>query len=102
MAAADFSRGKMDIESQKRTWQGFLAASQWGGLIIVLAVAYMVFTLAIGINWFVALILCAGTGIVGGLLMGMGGAWMATVIGLAGLAIFIQILISVSRALVSG
>ena len=34
-----------------------------------------------------------GAGIAIGMIMGMGGAWIATVVALAGLAIFIQLLI---------
>ena len=41
----------------------------------------------------VALVLCAGGGIVIGLGMGFGGAWVATIVGLSGLALFIQLLI---------
>ena len=41
----------------------------------------------------VALALCAGAGIVIGLGMGFGGAWVATIIAFTGLALFIQLLI---------
>lgn len=46
-----------------------------------------------GMNWIVALALCAGGGIVIGLGVGFGGAWVATMIALSGLAIFVQLLI---------
>ena len=66
----------------------------WGALILLLAVGYMVFTLSVGMNWLVALILCAGAGIAIGVGMSLGGAWIATVIGLAGLALVVQLLIT--------
>ncbi|NBC21421.1 MAG: aa3-type cytochrome c oxidase subunit IV [Alphaproteobacteria bacterium] len=100
MAAADYTRGEMDITTQERTWDGFIKFSVWSGFITILAVAYMTLTLATGMHWLIALVLCAGSGLVGGLLMGMGGAWIATVIGLSALAIFIQIVIAISRALI--
>ncbi len=101
MASADYSRGKMDISDQSRTWSGFLKFALWGSFITILSVAYMTFTLAMGMNWLIALVLCAGFGIVGGLLLGMGGAWIAAVIGLSALAVFVQVLIMISRALIA-
>ena len=74
--------------------KSYMKASTWGGLILLLSVGYMVFTLSIGMNWLVSLVLCAGAGIAIGVGMGMGGAWIATVVALAGAAIFIQILIA--------
>ena len=102
MASADYTRGKMDISDQSSTWSGFMTATLWGSAIIVLAVAYMAFTLALGMNWLVALVICAGAGLIGGLLRGMGGAWIATVIGLSALAVIIQITIWISQALIPG
>lgn len=95
MASADHTRGNMDISSQEATWRGFLKGSVWGSMIVSLLVAYLVLAIPLGLHWFIALVLCAGAGIVGGMLMGMGGAWIATVVGLAGLAIIVQILIGV-------
>jgi len=74
MASADYTRGQMNIAEQERTWDGFMRASLWGSAIIMLVIAYAVFAIPLGLNWFVALILCAGAGIVGGVLMTMGGA----------------------------
>ncbi len=93
MAASDYVRGEMDIEDQKNTWAGFMTASLWGGLITTLVLAYATLTIALGMNWMVALVLCAGAAIVGGMAMGMGGAWIATVVGLAALAVLIQAII---------
>jgi len=94
MATADYTHGEMDIADQTNTWSGFMKASTWGAFIIMLGVAYMTFTLTMHMNWLVALVLCAGAGIVGGLAMGMGGAWVATVVAMSALAVFIQIIIA--------
>ncbi|MEM7768106.1 MAG: aa3-type cytochrome c oxidase subunit IV [Pseudomonadota bacterium] len=102
MASADYTRGEMNISEQARTWDGFIKASVWGSAIIFLAVAYATLAVAMGVNWFVALILCAGAGIVGGVLMNMGGAWIATVVGLSGVAVVIQLIITLAKALLPG
>lgn len=100
MATPDYTRGEMDISDQENTWKGFITASVWGSAIIMLIVAYATFTLTMGMNWIVALVLCAGAGIVGGLLMGMGGTWLVTVLALTGLAVFVQIVITISKAMI--
>lgn len=93
MASNDYTRGEMKIESQKAMFDGTMKAGAWGAIITLLIVAYSTFTLSIGMQWMVALALCAGAGVVIGLGMGFGGAWVATMIALSGLAIFVQVLI---------
>lgn len=102
MASADYTRGKMDISEQSRTWSGFLTGTVWGTGLLLIIVAYLTFTLTLGMHWMVALVLCAGAGIVGGLLLGMGGTWLVTVVGLAALAVFVQVIIFIAGLLISG
>lgn len=97
MAPSDYTRGSMDISDQARTWKGFMTASTWSTLIILLVVAYATFTLTMGMNWLVALVLCAGGGLIAGVLLGLGGAWIGTVIALSVLAIFIEIVIALFK-----
>ncbi len=99
--SGDYVRGEMDISTQESTWTGFMKVTQWTSFILVLILAYAIFTITMGMHWVVALGLLAAFGIVGGLLMGMGTAWVATVIGLGALAVFIQIIIMVSKALLN-
>jgi|TARA_Y100001947_G_scaffold158020_1_gene169842 hypothetical protein len=94
MASSEYTRGEMKIEAQSKMYSGFMKASMWGAIILLIAVGYMVFTLSVGMNWLIALILCAGAGIAIGVGMGFGGAWIATIIGLAGLALIVQLLIT--------
>lgn len=96
MATADYTHGEMDISEQSKTWTGFLKASTWGGAIIMMIVAYATFTLTMGMPWLIALVLVAGSAIVGGLAMNMGGAWVASVIGLSALAVVVQIIIGIT------
>jgi hypothetical protein len=93
MASNDYTRGEMDIEAQKGMFEGTMKAGAWGAIITLLMLAYATFTLSMGMQWLVALALCAGAGIVIGLGMGFGGAWVATIIALTGLALFVQVLI---------
>ena len=93
MATSDYKHGEMSVESQANMYAGFMKASMWGSLIVLLGLGYATFVLSIGMHWLVALALCAGAGIGIGLFMNMGGAWIATVIVLSGLAVFIQLLV---------
>lgn len=99
MSAADYTHGEMEIEDQEHTWSAFKTFSLWGSLITILVIAYPLFTLALGMHWVVALVLLAGSAIVGGLILGMGGRWVAAVIGLSALAVFIQIIIEIVKLL---
>lgn len=83
----------MDMSSRRGMWKAFGHFTTWGSMLLVLTIGYATFTLTMGIPWIGALIGFAAFGIAGGLLMGMGGAWIATVIGLSVLAVFIQVLI---------
>ncbi len=94
MASSEYHRGEMDISAQSNMYSSFMKASTWGALILLISVGYMVFTLSVGLNWLVSLIICAGAGLAIGVGMGFGGAWIATVIGLAGLALVIQLLVT--------
>jgi hypothetical protein len=51
-----------------------------------------------GMNWIVALVLCAIGGILGGMFMGMGGAWIAAVIAMSALAVIVQVIIMLAGA----
>lgn len=93
MAAGDYTHGEMDIEAQKSMYVGTMKAGAWGALLIILMLAYATFTLSMSMPWLVALVICAGAGVVIGLGMGFGGAWVATIVALSGLALFIQLLI---------
>ena len=97
MAASDYTRGEMNIDAQKSMFEGTMKAGAWGAIITLLGLAYATFTLSMGMPWLVALVICAGAGIVIGLGMGFGGAWVATMVGLSGLALFIQLLIVLFR-----
>lgn len=90
MATSEYQHGEMDIQDQTNTWSGFLTASTWGGLIIILTVAYATFAIAIGMNWMIALGLCAIIGLAAGMLLNMGGRWLATLAGLVVLALIVQ------------
>ena len=97
MASGDYTRGEMDVEAQESMYGAFLKAGAWGAIITLLILAYSTFTLSMGMNWLIALALSAGGGIAVGLFMGFGGAWVATVIALSGLALFVQLLITLGQ-----
>lgn len=98
MAESNYTHGEMNVDAQRNMYGSFMRAGAWGSVILLIALAYMTFTLSIGMNWLVALILSAGAGIAIGMFMGFGGAWIATIVALAGLALFIQLLITLFSA----
>ncbi|KCZ53084.1 aa3-type cytochrome c oxidase subunit IV [Hyphomonas pacifica] len=93
MAASEYHRGEMDITDQKSTWDGFITGSTWGGLIVIMMVGYAVLAIAIGINWIISLGLMAIVGVAAGLLLNLGGRWMATVVMLIVTALIVQFFI---------
>ena len=94
MAASEYHRGDMDISAQKATWDGFMVGSIWGSLLIILTVGYATLAVAIGMNWMIALGLMTVFGIVSGLVMNLGGRWMATVVLVVVLALVVQLFIA--------
>lgn len=93
MASGDYTHGEMNVDAQEGMYGAFMKAGAWGAIITLLVLAYSTFTLSIGMHWLVALAISAGGGIAVGLFMGFGGAWVATVIALSALALFVQVLI---------
>jgi len=93
MATSDYQKGSMEVGDKHAMFDGMIRWSAWGSVIILAALAYSTLTLSMGMNWLIALALTTGGGIVAGLVMGFGGAWIATMVGLAALAVIIQIII---------
>ena len=89
----------MDMSARRGMWNGFGAFALWGSMLTIIVIGYATFTLTMGVPWIGALIGFAGFGIATGLLMKMGGAWIATVVGLCVLAVFLQALIWLGSAL---
>ena len=65
-----------------------------GSLLIILTVGYATLAVAIGMNWMIALGLMTVFGIVSGLVMNLGGRWMATVVLMVVLALVVQLFIA--------
>lgn len=99
MTVSDYHRGEMNIADQEATWKSFLTFSLWGGLILALILGHAILAIAIGMHWLISLSLMVIAGLVAGVVMRMGGAWFATVGGLAALGIFVQIIIKIAQAL---
>lgn len=99
MASSDYTRGEMPVESQKSMYEGFMKAGMWGAVILLMGIGYSVLTLSLDMNWMISLVLSAGFGLVVGLFMGFGTAWVATVVVLAAIAVFVQILVMLGGAL---
>lgn len=95
MANSKYVRGEMNIDDQKATWNGFLVGTAWLSLVLVLVVLYSTLAIALGVHWMVSLLLSFVVGLGSGILLGLGTKWIATLIGLAVLAVVIQFFIGV-------
>ena len=100
-ASGDYVHGEMEVETQKATFSGFLTLTAWSSLILLMAIGYATFTLTMGVHWMVALGGFALFGVVAGLAMNLGSAWIFTVVVLSLIAIFIQSLVWLGGALLS-
>lgn len=80
--AADYTRGEMNITSQKNTFDGFIAVSLWTSLVLIVTLLYLTLVFAVGADWMSSLIGVAIVGIVLGLLTSMKTSWYVTVGGL--------------------
>lgn len=80
--AADYTRGEMNITSQKNTFDGFIAVTVWTSLLMIVTLLYLTLVFAVGSDWMGSLILVAIVGVVLGLLTSMKTSWYATVGGL--------------------
>ena len=68
----------MDMPAHRAMFKGFMKAAEWGTLMIVMLVALLVVGFAMGLGWWVGLIAWVGIGLAAGALLGLGGAWWAT------------------------
>ena len=80
--AADYTRGEMNIASQKSTFDGFMSVTLWSSLLLVVTLFYLTLVFAVGVDWMGALIGVGILGIVLGLLTSMKTSWYVTVGGL--------------------
>ena len=84
---------KVNIENREAMFRNFVRFCGWGGMHVLLVTGYLTLVFAIGMNWFVALILMALAGIGGGLLMKLGSVWYLSLVGQAAIVVFARICI---------
>jgi hypothetical protein len=89
----------MDMAARRGMANAFGHLITWVSMLILLIIGYAVFTLTMHVPWIAALIGFTIFGVLAGLLMNMGGAWLATVVGLFVLALVVQGLIALGSAL---
>jgi len=78
---ANHEHGKMDISSHKALFNGFLKTTEWSCVLLAMVLGLTVCAFAMGLGWWTGLIVWLVIGVAAGFLMGLGGAWWATVIG---------------------
>jgi hypothetical protein len=76
MAESD-ARGGMDIADQRNTFDGFIATSLWGGVLLAQLLALLVLAFAIGAGWWPGLAAFIAIGVAVGLFFRMSAAYWA-------------------------
>lgn len=77
--AADYTRGEMNISGQQGTFNGFIAVTLWGSLLLAITLFYLTLVFAVGADWMGSLIGVAIVGVVLGFVTGMKTGWYITV-----------------------
>ncbi|MBO6797439.1 aa3-type cytochrome c oxidase subunit IV [Maricaulis sp.] len=80
--ASDHVRGEMDITEHKSTFDGFMTMTVWSCLLTIVILLFFILVFAIGMNWMGALIATGVVGVVLGLALSMKTSWYVTVAGL--------------------
>lgn len=93
MAKDKYVHGQMNIDDQQATWNGFMVATAWSSLILVLVLLHSTLAIALGVHWMVSLLVSFVVGLGAGTFLGLGTKWIATLIGLTVIAVAIQFVI---------
>ena len=80
-------------ESRERAWRGFLTVCAWALLHVLLVTGYLIMVFAIGIDWFVSLLVLLVAGLAAGSLLRLSGAWSAAMLLQAALVILVRLLV---------
>lgn len=82
--STEYHHGEMNIDEQARTFSGFMRTTVWGCALLAVLLTFLTLHYTfVGLDWFVSLGISIVLGVVIGLLLGLKGAWYATLIGLA-------------------
>ncbi len=76
------AHGQMEIQDQRDTFHGFLAASLWGGVLIAQGLALCTLAFAIGLGWWSGMLALVAIGVAVGFLFRMSGAFWAVQVAL--------------------
>ncbi len=82
-----YDHGSQDISSHKDTYAAIMEVIFWSGALLGLATLYLSMVFAGGMNWFTSMLIVYGLSILVGLGLKRGGAWYATMTGLAVLTV---------------
>ncbi|MET0545798.1 MAG: aa3-type cytochrome c oxidase subunit IV [Caulobacterales bacterium] len=96
--ASEYHHGEMPIAEQKSTWESFMKATWWASCHIAMVLIVITLHFAVGMSWWLALGIGVVVGIGGGLFLGLGAAWIATVIGTAVLGVIVGLLMMLAGA----
>jgi len=75
------AHGQMEIASHKAMFDGFLKVTEWACVFVAMLLGLTVFAFAMGMGWWIGLIVWAVIGVAAGALMGLGNTWWAALAG---------------------
>jgi len=102
VATSDYTHGDMNVSEQSRTLTGFLRVTVWSSLVLMVIILFSTLHFAVGMGWFTALGVSFVVGILCGLVLGMKGAWYATLVGIVVFGGFIGVVGALVASLMAG
>lgn len=85
MSSADsqYVRGEMPVTGHNKTFAGFVKSSSFSAAFLTVTLLFPILTLCAHMPWLLALVITVIVGLVIAPVFKLGGAWYATLIGLA-------------------
>jgi len=82
---SNYTKGEMEIDAQKGTFDGFMGLTIYGGGLIALGLIFAILTVGgVGLSWFPALIITVVLGVLMGIALKLKAGWYAAIILLGG------------------
>jgi hypothetical protein len=92
--SSNYNRGEMNVESQSKSFDGFMGLTKYGGAAIALTVIMPTLVFAVGMGWLSALVATIVLGVLIGVALKLKGIWYVSLIGTSVLVAIACVLLS--------
>lgn len=92
--SSNYTRGEMDVDSQSRSFGGFMGLTKYGGTAVALIVLMPTLVFAAGMAWLPALIATIVLGVIIGAVLKLKGLYYVSLIGASVFVAIICVLLS--------